>query len=825
MEYSVKEVISAIKESETRIVEGEAYISWLSTDSRNLPDAREALFFALDGTLHNGHNFIEDAHSKGVINFVVNQHYRIPDNIHANFFIVPDTLVALQQIAAYHRKRFDNIDIVAITGSNGKTTIKEWLAQMMDYKKVVKSPKSYNSQTGVAFSVWQIENDHQLGIFEAGISKPGEMELLERMIKPTVGILTNIGDAHAAGFNDDQHKLDEKIKLFSDAEVIIYNSDSEIIQNTIPLRYPEKKLISWGFSGLSNYIRITELITQNNFAEVHFLHGGTEKVMYLPFSDQASVQNVMHCVTYMLWSGVDVEFIQKKVNQLHNLPMRLELKSGIGGSILINDTYNADIQSLKVALEFLSQQAGNLPKVLIISEFDQIGIDDQEFLGVLVDLLQKESIEHIYFVGHIRDENASFFDMVVTCSFYKTTDDLLKQIKKLDLEGKAILIKGARRFALDRVVDALSDLGHSVVMETDFHALDHNLRFFSSRISDHTGIIAVIKASAYGSGSHELGKFLEFKKVNYLAVAFVDEGISLRKSGITLPIMILNPEVHLTDDFIEWNLEPEIYSISFLKSVIESLPENNNSPLKIHLKLDTGMRRLGIGEHETGSLIHVLKNQSRIEVATIFTHLTSSEDESHDDWTHEQISKFERMYDQISHILGYKPARHVLNTAGILRFPQYHFELVRLGLGLYGIDVTGKFAGILEKVHTLKAKVIQIKEVEKEQSVGYSRKGVMSERGEIAIVNIGYADGLLRGSGNGKYSVMINHKLYSIIGNVCMDLTIIELGHQSGVKIGDDVIIFGKQQPIEELARINQTIPYEILCRISPRVKRLYFKG
>lgn len=825
MEYSVNEVITAIKECEPRITESGAVISWLSTDSRNLPDAREALFFALDGTLHNGHNFIEDAYSRGVINFVVNRNYKIPATVQANFYIVADTLAALQQMAAYHRNRFTELEIVAITGSNGKTTIKEWLAQMMEDRKVVKSPKSYNSQTGVAFSVWQIENYHQLGIFEAGISKPGEMELLERMIKPNVGILTNIGDAHAAGFRDDQHKLDEKIKLFSGTEVIIYNADSEIIHSTLTERYSDKKLLSWGFSELSNFIRIKELITQNNFSEVHFEHAGTEKVLYLPFSDQASVQNVMHCVTYMLWSGVDAEFIQKKVNQLHNLPMRLELKSGIGGSILINDTYNADIQSLRVALEFLSQQAGNLPKVLIISEFDQIGIDDQEFLGVLVDLLQKESIEHIYFVGQIRDENASFFDMVVTCSFYKTTEELLRQIKKLDLEGKAILIKGARRFTLDRVVDALSDLGHSVVMETDFHALDHNLRFFSSRISDQTGIIAVIKASAYGSGSHELGKFLEFKKVNYLAVAFVDEGISLRKSGITLPVMILNPEVHLTDEFLEWNLEPEIYSLSFLKSVIESLPENLESPLKIHLKLDTGMRRLGITEHETGALIHVLKNQSCIEVATVFTHLTSSEEASHDAWTHEQISSFERMYDQISHILSYRPARHVLNTAGILRFPQYHYELVRLGLGLYGIDVTGRFAGSLEKVHTLKAKVIQVKEVEKGQSVGYNRKGVMSEHGEIAIVNIGYADGLLRGSGNGKYHVMINQKPYPIIGNVCMDLTIVELGQQSGVKTGDDVIIFGKQQPIEDLARVNQTIPYEILCRISPRVKRLYFKG
>ncbi len=383
--------------------------------------------------MHNGHYFIEDAYSKGVENFVVNQNYRIPDFIKANFFIVKDTLVALQQIAAYHRSRFSHLDIVAITGSNGKTTIKEWLAQMMGDKKVVKSPKSYNSQTGVAFSVWQIENYHQLGIFEAGISKPGEMELLEKMIRPNIGILTNIGDAHAAGFKDDQHKLNEKIKLFSGADVIIYNTDNHLIHHTIMERFQDKKLMSWGFSEHSTYIRIKELITQNNFSEVHFDHIGVEKILYLPFSDQASVQNVMHCITYMLWAGIDFEIIQKKVNQLHNLPMRLELKSGIGGSILINDTYNADIQSLKVALEFLSQQAGNLPKVLIISEFDQIGIDDQEFLGVLVDLLQKESIEHIYFVGQIRDENASFFDMVVTCSFYKTTDELLHQINKLDL--------------------------------------------------------------------------------------------------------------------------------------------------------------------------------------------------------------------------------------------------------------------------------------------------------------------------------------------------------------------------------------------------------
>lgn len=794
----------------------------LSLDSRIVHFPEVTIFFALVGDLHDGHDFVEEILSKGVRNIVVHNGF-LPGALEkeANWIFVDDTLEALQTVAAHHRKRFNRLFCVGITGSNGKTTIKEWLSSLLSKHRTVRSPKSYNSQTGVPLSLWLIEKHHDLGLFEAGISTTGEMEKLGRMIHPDLGIFTNIGDAHAAGFSDMKQKIDEKLKLFVSCESIIYEEDDLLISERIRHFYPDKNLLSWGKTG--TYLQV-QRIAKGAFSSTLELKKDHQLYSFIvPFTDDASIQNIIHCLVLLLHLRYSEAEIQEKVRQLHNLAMRLELKSGENGIILINDTYNADLHSFRIALEFLDQHVGDREKVVFLSTFEQTGKNEAQFAEAAGNLLLQHGVRYVYGIGDSLQTLADRLQGKIQIKLFDTTAEVVTALPSLSLDRKAVLIKGSRRFGLDKLANALSQKWHEAVLETDLMAVGHNLRYFSSLLSESTGIIAVIKASAYGSGSHELAAFLEYSKVNYLAVAYVDEGIELRKNGIKTPIMVLNSSAEQWEECINWQLEPEVYSLDYIHKLwaVES-----DRLLKVHIKIDTGMNRLGISVNELTEAVHAIKNwPSNILVESIFTHLTSSEDDADDDFTHEQVISFEKAYKFIVESLGYRPKKHVLNTAGIRRFPEYHFDYVRLGLGLYGIDVTDHFSDVLEKVHTLKARIIQIKTVKKGETVGYNRRGKLHDDGKVAIVNIGYADGFLRLAGNGKYLVKIREKLYPVIGNINMDLTIVAIGQTDEIKVGDEVEIFGKNVAVETLAEACQTIPYEILCRIAPRIKRVYIKG
>ena len=822
--YTATQIAQILGSDPSLLANKEAQVSRLSMDTRKIESPEETLFFALSGSMLDGYEFIQDAMEKGIKNIVAEKSPGLVSS-KVNLFIVPNSLAALQKLATYHRSVFSDIEVVGITGSNGKTTIKEWLSQMIHDRQIVKNPKSYNSQTGVPLSVWQIKNGDKLGIFEAGISQPNEMYKLADIIQPTIGLFTMIGDAHAAGFSSLAEKLNEKLNLFATAKTIIFEEDDLIVSMAIRERYHDKQLLSWGKSADATLYRIIEIQRSNYQTLVRIVFQEKEYSLTIPFSDSASMENVLHCTALMLHLGIDIHDIAESILKLQNIPMRLEMKNGMHHSILINDTYNADLQSFKIALEFLSQQAGSREKMLILSDFMHTGLDPNQLNHQLANLIHAHQISHVIGVGSQVKSLEKFLDPFILFSYYETTEDIIKKLSQKEIENKAILVKGARAFHLEKLIHALSDKAHSATLETDLQAIEHNMKVFTDHLSKNTQIIAVIKASAYGSGSEELARFLEFKKVGYLAVAFIDEGIQLRRAGVLLPIIILNPDRNGVPDMIKYDLEPEVYSIDQLVEIMSIVALDENKNFNVHIKLDTGMHRLGLSKDDIEELVELLIQNKYIKVKSIFSHLSSSEDPGDDAYTHAQVAALNQYYDQITARIGYKPAKHILNSAGIIRFPQYHFDLVRLGLGLYGIDSTSTIVGQLEKVHTLKATVVQIKKIAASEYVGYNRKWIASEDGRIAIINIGYADGLLRLAGNSKYTVNIRGHEYTIIGNVCMDLTIVDIGQATDIVVGDEVIIFGKTKPVERLAEVCQTIPYEILSRISGRVRRLYVQG
>lgn len=823
--YTAESIAQILGTDLSLLSDKSAEIRFLSMDTRKIDQAGATLFFALSGSMHDGHDFIHEALDKGIKNIVVEKNPGLL-SANVNVFLVENSLRAMQKLAAYHRKSFEHLQVVGITGSNGKTTIKEWLYQMIHDRQVVKSPKSYNSQTGVALSVWQIKVSDQIGIFEAGISQPGEMEALEKIIRPQIGLFTLLGDAHSEGFNSLAQKLEEKLLLFAHSDTIIYEEDDLIVSMAIRERYKDRNLLSWGWSQNSSLFQVVEIEKSNYQTRVTINFKGKIETVIVPFSDTASLENALHCIAILLVLQYDFFTIKETLFKLQNIPMRLEMKNGIQNSILINDTYNADIQSFKIALEFLSQQAGGKEKVVILSDFMQTGLKMEDLNHQLADFIQTHNVAHVIGVGKSSKNLEKYLDPFILFSTFDTTDQLINALSDFNFQQKAILVKGARAFQLEKVINALSDKAHTATLETDLQAIEHNLKIFSQHLQPAIQIIAVIKASAYGSGSEELARFLEFKKVAYLAVAFIDEGVQLRKSGVLLPIIILNPDRNGVIDMIKYDLEPEVYSLEQLEEIVSLLINKKNGKFNIHIKLDTGMHRLGFMSEDWDHLCDILvEHEKQICVKSIFSHLSSSEDPEDDDYTHQQAQKLIIGYDFISKRIKYQPARHILNSSGIIRFPEYHFDLVRLGLGLYGIDGTGQFSNKLEKVHTLKATVVQIKNIKQSDSVGYNRKGKPAMDGRIAIINIGYADGLMRLAGNEKYTVKINGKDYPIIGNVCMDLTIIDIHQDSAIRIGDEAIIFGKDKPVEKLAEVCQTIPYEVLSRISGRVRRLYVQG
>lgn len=782
-------------------------IKILFTDSRKAYQAPGTVFFAIPGARSDGHTFIRELYSKGIRHFVV-EHYDYDDLSDASFFVASNTIAALQALAIHHRNQF-SLPVIGITGSNGKTIVKEWLYQLLSEERfVIKNPGSYNSQIGVPLSVWQIRSGHELGIFEAGISMPNEMENLEAIIQPTIGIITNLGSAHDEGFATRKQKLSEKFKLFRNCKVLIYPADDPTIAAEVPQNI---KLFSWGTTPdatLSYTILDGDRLEINTKSESY--------IGKLPFTEESSIQNALTCLATLLALGYKLDHAFEKLIRLRAIPMRLELKEAINQSYIIDDTYNNDLGGLAISLEFLQHQLQFTKRTVILSDILQTGLADKDWLFQVKDLLTRAGIKRLIAIGPGFNTNKDLFEIPTEC--YSTTEQFLESFNPEGLNQEIILIKGARQFRFERIVALLQQKLHRTTLEIDLDAMVRNLNYFKSILKPKVKLMVMVKALAYGSGIREVASLLQFHHVDYLGVAYPDEGVELRRNHISTPVMVMNPEADSFENLIKYNLEPEIYGFPLLEKYLRFL---DGQPATIHLKLDTGMHRLGFHQEEVERLSQRLEENRHVRVASIFSHLSAADEASQDTYTFEQVRKFEAMCQQISTKLGYTPFRHLLNSPGILRFPDFQFEMVRLGIGLYGIDPTGAQNQALIPVASLKTIVSQIHELPAGSTVGYGRHGFVTTDSRIGTIAIGYADGYSRAFSKGIGKVWINGNLVPTIGNVCMDMTMVDL---TGTAIGEgaEVELFGKNLPLSEVATWIGTIPYEILTQVSERVKRVY---
>lgn len=796
-------------------------IRFILTDSRKLLAAEDSLFFAIRGPRHNGHDFIPELYRKGVRNFIVSElpedRYKYPGT---NLLLVKNVLFALQQLASFHRRKF-GIDIIGITGSNGKTVVKEWLFQLLrEDKNIVRSPRSYNSQLGVPMSVLQIRAEHNLGIFEAGISEPGEMEKLQQVIQPTIGVFTNIGQAHSENFTDLSQKVREKLILFRKSEALIlckdYQSIYEEAQNL------NVKLFTWSRKTKADLL-IGKVSTENGETEIQGIYNNDFKRIRIPFTDDASIENAIHCWTTMLFLGYEQDVISARMQLLSPVAMRLELKEGINNCSIINDTYNSDLGSLSIALDFLNQQKQHEKKTLILSDILQSGKDEEKLYAEVADLLTRKGVKRLIGIGEAISRQADAFHLEK--SFYDSTHDFLGSYNSSFFRDETILIKGARTFGFEEVSRLLQQKAHETVLEINLSSLVHNLNFYRSRLRPGVKVMGMVKAFSYGSGSFEIANVLQFHNIDYLAVAYADEGVELRKAGINVPIMVMNPEEQSYDSMISYGLEPEIFSFRILNLFNEALKRNSRKDVlvPVHIKLDTGMHRLGFEEEDINELIVRIQNSKNIVIRSVFSHLAASDEPEHDDFTRQQISRFVKMSDVIRNHFKYPVLRHILNSAGISRFTDAQMDMVRLGIGMYGVSPNESERMQLQNVSTLKTTISQIKNIGTGESIGYSRKGVASRATRIATVPIGYADGLSRRLSNGKGKMFVNGMPAPIIGNVCMDMTMLDIT-EIPANEGDEVIVFGDIYSITEMAKDMDTIAYEALTNVSRRVKRVYYQ-
>lgn len=779
----------------------------LILDSRKAIVHDGSVFFAIKGKHHNGHAYIDTLYENGVRQFVVEENVDVTKFSDANFIQVTSAVHALQKIAAYHRDKF-SIPVIGITGSNGKTIVKEWLYQLLSKNEtVVKNPGSYNSQIGVPLSVWQIQPYHTVGIFEAGISQPGEMERLEHVIKPTLGVFTTLGTAHDENFQSAAQKVEEKIKLFKHVHALICCADHHLL--FAQLKASGIPLLSWGFSAASD-IKI-----ERRTKDYEVTWKDKNFSISLPFSDSASVENAFHCLTILLYLSTDTKIIQAGLNSLRSVPMRLELKEGVNQNQVIDDAYNNDLGGLQISLDLLTSQNQKTKKTLILSDILQSGMSENQLTDKVAQLVNASGVTRFIGIGKVVSNCKG--KVKAEALFYPSTEDFLEAFRSDLFSNEIILVKGARSFEFERIVKRLERKVHGTVMEVDLSALVHNLNYFKSKLKPDTRLMVMVKALAYGSGSVEVANILQYHKVDYLGVAYADEGVELRKNNIRTPIMVMNPTEEGFHAMLNFNLEPELYSFSILNAFISFL---NNRSWKVHIKIDTGMNRLGFEETEIAELIQLLKKHTHIQVASIFTHLSGSDEAEFDDFSRQQISSFTQAAKQITDAIGYSPMLHVLNTPGILRFPEYQFNMVRLGIGLYGVDPTAQ-RHTLKPVNALKTLISQIRTVKAGETVGYGRRGKAIKDMRIGTIAIGYADGYNRTFSRGVGEVLVLGKRAPVIGNVCMDMTMIDLT-QIDANEGDEVVIFGEGLPVEELAAKINTIPYEILTNTSERVKRIF---
>lgn len=810
--YNAKQLADLFGE-QTLLANPNLSIQYIITDSRKISDPITSVFFVLEGR-KDAHQFIDSLYHKGVRCFVYSdKSFNISLYPEANFIYTSNTLAALQRLAAFHRLKF-NYPVIGITGSNGKTIVKEWLFQLLvpDFR-VIRSPKSYNSQIGVPLSVWQMDKQFDYGIFEAGISLPGEMEKLQQIIKPDIGVLTNIGTSHDEGFLNQDQKIKEKFTLFKDVKVLVCNQ-TYAAYNTY-----KNPIFTWSFNTNAD-LKVIDVETKNGITIIKALYQNRELKVQIHFTDKASIENAVVCWATLLALNINQEIIAARIEKLLSVKMRLELKSGINQTSIIDDSYNSDFSSLEIALDFLNQQNQHPQKTLILSDIHQSGLNPEQLYQKLAQLLKNKNIDRLIGIGKDMKAFSSLFKK--NSSFYKDTENFLASFHENDFNDETILLKGARHFEFEKISKVLTEKVHETILEINLNALEDNLNFYKSKLRADVKMMAMVKAFAYGSGSYEIANILQFNRVDYLAVAYADEGVALRQAGITLPIMVMSPEVSSFEAIIQYNLEPEIYSFRVLESLTQYLKTHKKTQYHIHLKVDTGMHRLGFEPADLEKIVAYLNQHPVLKVKSVFSHLAASEATSHNDYTRTQINIFKEFCDKLQNRINYSFIKHISNTSAISRWPEAQFDMVRLGIGLYGVDKIAEDSSKPYHVATLKTTVSQIKHLKKNDSVGYGRAGVMPYDGEIATVKIGYADGYSRAFGNGIGSMFINGKEVFTIGNICMDMCMLDVTGKN-IKEGDEVIVFGSKASLYKMSAQLNTIPYEVITGISQRVKRIYY--
>ncbi|MER3464128.1 MAG: bifunctional UDP-N-acetylmuramoyl-tripeptide:D-alanyl-D-alanine ligase/alanine racemase [Chitinophagaceae bacterium] len=795
----------------------EDFIKYLVYDSRNISFPQTSLFFALKTSHRDGHQFIGDAYKKGIRNFVVSESIDTNKLTDCNIILVADTLNALQSLASYHRSQF-SIPVIGITGSNGKTIVKEWLYELLkDDYNIVRSPRSFNSQIGVPLSVWQLSQEHTLAIFEAGISESGEMQVLADMIQPTIGIFTNLGEAHDAGFSSREEKATEKLKLLQDVEVVTYQKETLDRHLSIKAAYK----LEWSIT--SEAIFPIQIKKREHSTEAKGVFQNKAYDVIIPFTDDASVENAIHCWCVLLYFGYENDVINERFQRLHSIDMRLQLKHAVNHCLLINDSYSADLTSLKIALDFLQQQSAGLKRTVILSDF--FGSENELYLYIAIaDLLLQYRIEKLIAIGKESTHHlSSLLNNKIIIQTFSSVDNFLLDFKSSSFSHEIILLKGARIFQFERIAQVFEEKVHKTVLEVNLNALAHNLKEYQKVLQPGVKLMAMVKAFSYGSGGAEIASILQFHNVDYLGVAYADEGIELRKNGITLPIMVMNTDDSTFPSLIDYNLQPVLYSFEMLQLFQAYLLSQALNYYPVHLEIETGMNRLGFATVEIEPLIHSITASSSLKIESVFSHLAASEDESQDAFTQQQADLFKTITTQLQNAIPYPFLKHIANSAAIIRHPNLQMDMVRLGIGLYGIQsVTHQLN--LEPVATLKSTVAQLKNVAKGESVSYNRRGVVNRDSIIATIRIGYADGYWRRFSNGVGKMWINGMCAPVMGTVCMDMTMIDVTDVPNVQVGDEVIVFGKQLPVRDVAAWAGTIPYEVMTGVSQRVKRIYYQ-
>ncbi|MCD7898971.1 MAG: bifunctional UDP-N-acetylmuramoyl-tripeptide:D-alanyl-D-alanine ligase/alanine racemase [Bacteroides sp.] len=827
MSYSIEVISKQI--SAKRLGTQNTTINWLLTDSRSLSFPESTLFFALHTKRSDGSAYIPELYKRGVRNFVIEENLQTQQTIlsdlssypDTNFLVVSSSLKALQKLAELHRSNYQ-IPVVGITGSNGKTIVKEWLHQLLSPSRaIVRSPRSYNSQIGVPLSVWQMNEKSELGIFEAGISQPGEMKALQTIIKPNIGVFTCIGSAHQENFLSLQEKCIEKLYLFKDCDIVIYNGDDELVSNAAMKTLSSAREIAWSKKDEDRPLYISKVDKKEDHTLISYRYLGMDNAYKLSFIDDASIENSINCLAVCLYLMLPAEEITARMATLEPVAMRLEVKEGKNNCILINDSYNSDLGSLDIALDFLYRRSldKSLKRTLILSDILETGQSGPILYRKVSQMINSRGIDRLIGIGTEITTAAGRFD--VEKHFFPNTNAFLYSDLFKELQNEIILIKGARNFEFERISEALELKVHETILEVNLSALINNLKYYQSKLQPETKTICMVKASAYGTGAFEVAKTYQEHHVDYLAVAVADEGSDLRKAGITTAIMVMNPEVTAFKTLFEYSLEPEVYNFYLLENLIRTAEKEGVTNFPIHIKIDTGMHRLGFNPSDIPLLIQRLKCQTAVIPRSVFSHLAGSDSPEFDSFTRQQIDLFEKVSTEFQGAFSHYVLRHICNSAAAERFPEAQYDMVRLGIGLYGINPIDN--STIHNVSTLKATILQIRDVPAGETVGYSRKGKITRDSRIAALRIGYADGLNRLLGNGRGYCLINGQKAYYVGNICMDVCMVDVTDIE-CKERDYAIIFGDELPIAELANIMNTIPYEVLTNVAQRVKRVYFQ-